>query len=111
MGIYLAPDDSVDLSSAANMSVWVYDTHGNNTLELRLIDRNGCASNSIWSGMQAVHNTWTQMSWSLLRFTHLDPDPQFSAEGCNTFDNRRVRSIELYEWNDGTYCFAGIAWR
>jgi hypothetical protein len=110
VGIYLVSGDPIDLSSATTMSVWVYDTQGNNTLELRLIDRNGCASNTVWSAMEAVQNKWTGISWSLLQFTNLDPDPQFSAEGCNTFDKRQVKSIELFEWNDGMYCFADITW-
>jgi hypothetical protein len=126
VGILLASGAPVDLSSALSMTIQVYDTQGHNTLELRLVDRDGCASNANWSEMQSVHNTWTQISWSLAEFTHLDPEfsvrgcsvfdnrrvrsIELYVRGCSVFDNRRVRSIELYEWNDGTYYFADINW-
>lgn len=112
VGIYLLPGDSIDLSSATTMSVWVYDTQGNNDLELRLVDRNECASKIDWSDMKAVHNTWTQINWSLTlpEFSNLDPDPKFSAAGCTAFDKHRVKSIELFEWNDGIYYFADLTW-
>jgi len=95
VGIY-SSSDPIDLSPFATIFVWVYDTQGYNTVELRLCDDNGCPKN-IWSEQQASQNTWTRIAWPLSAFTDVNKS--------------RIRSIEIYEWNDGIYCFDAVSWQ
>lgn len=88
-----------DLSNATTFSVWVYDTQGNNTVELRLKDSEGNGGsgqdgNTLWSLMSAEQNQWTKITWDLSIYP--------SVPGL---DNDRIASIELYEFNPGTYYF------
>lgn len=96
MGIIPAAGGPVDLSGATTLSVWIYDTQGNNTLELKLRDIFGNVSDGVWSTMSAFQDQWTQVTWDLDDF-----------EGV---DKSRVKNIELYEWNDGVYYFDGVTY-
>ena len=97
MGINPCSSDPVDLSSATTIYVWVYDTHGNNTVELKLRDYHEAVSNSVWSAMQSVQNQWTRIEWPLSQFTGIDV--------------HQVKNLEIYEWNDGTYYFDNAGWQ
>jgi hypothetical protein len=91
VGINLASAGPIDLSSAKTISVWVYDTQGNNNLELKLRDADNSAPQGIFSARKAVQNTWTKITWRLSDFTDVD--------------KTRIENIELYEWNNGVYYF------
>jgi hypothetical protein len=96
VGIYPSSSGPIDLSSATTLSVWVYDTQGNNDVELKLRDYNDALSNKVWSEMHAEHNNWTEITWSLSGFTGVDLS--------------QITSIELYEWWDGVYYFDAVSW-
>jgi hypothetical protein len=95
VGIKPASSQPIDLSVAETFYVWVYDQQGSNTVELKLCDNIGCSHN-VWSEMESSQGGWTQITWPLSKFS-----------GVDTTD---VRSIEIYEWNNGTYCFDTIGW-
>jgi glucosylceramidase len=95
VAIYPSSCMPVDLASTETISAWVYDTQNNNTVELRLCDNSGC-SNNVWSEAQAVENTWTEVSWALSDFVGVDKS--------------QIRSIQIYEWNDGIYYFDQVSW-
>ncbi len=101
VAIYPSSSDPVDLSSGAVVSVWVYDTQGNNTVQLRLCDNSigssSHCSDAVWSLMSSQINRWTEITWPLSSFVDVD--------------RSRITSIQLYEWNDGIYYFHDIAWR
>src|SRR3989338_9114060 len=89
----------LDLSTATSLSVWVYDTQGNNTLQLRLKDNNGDGgsgsdANFLWSDAASVQNQWTKITFDLNRY----PD-------AANLDLDRISKIELYEYNQGVYYF------
>ncbi len=96
VGINPSSSNPIDLSSAATISVWVYDTNGDNTLELKLRDSNDAVSNAIWSTMESVRNVWTEITWNFSDFT-----------GVN---KSQIKNIELYEYNDGIYYFDDVSW-
>lgn len=95
VGVNPSSSVPVDLTSATVFSVWVYDTQGNNDIELRLCDENGC-SNDIWSDNQSSQNEWSKITWDLSDITAVDKS--------------RITHIELYEWHDGIYYFDSIEW-
>jgi len=97
MGINPSSSDPIDLSSATTLSVWVYDTQGDNTVELKLRDYNDALSNNVWSEMQAEQNKWTEITWSLSDFTDVDLS--------------QIKNIELYEWNDGIYFIDAVSYQ
>ena len=86
-----APIGYIDLTSMTDFHVWVYDTQGNNTLQIKFKDKWGNLSSALWSTMSTAQNQWTLISW-----------PISQTQGI---DLGRVASIELYEWNQGTYYF------
>jgi hypothetical protein len=96
MGINPSSSAPVDLSSATTIYVWVYDTQGNNTVELKLRDIHDAVSNSVWSAMQSVHQGWTRIEWALSDFAGVDM--------------RQIKNLEIYEWNDGIYYFDNAGW-
>jgi len=96
VGIYPSSSEPVDLSSGTTISVWVYDTQDNNTVELRLCDDNGC-SNAVWSEEQSFQHKWTRITWPLSAFTGVDKS--------------QIRHIRIYEWNDGIYYFDAVTWQ
>jgi len=94
-----APSGYLDLSTAKSVSVWVYDTQGNNTIQLRLRDANGNGgsggdANFLWSDAASVKNQWTKITFHLNRY----PD-------VANLDLTRISKLELYEYNQGTYYF------
>lgn len=91
-----ASSEPIDLSSATTFYVRVYDTQGYNTVELKLCDDVGCPT-PVWSEMQSSQNQWAEITWPISAFTNVDTS--------------RIKYIEIYEWNDGTYCFDAIGWR
>jgi hypothetical protein len=98
-GIKPSSSDPIDLSSATTFYVSVYDTQGYNTVQLKLCDDRGCPApeEAVWSEMQSSHNQWAEITWPISAFTNV-----------NTI---RIRYIEIYEWNDGIYCFDAIGWQ
>lgn len=95
VGINPSSSDPVDLTFAAIITVWVYDTQGSNDIQLRLCDENGC-SDGIWSDSQATQNEWSKITWNLSDITAVD--------------RSRITHIELYEWHDGVYYFDAVEW-
>jgi hypothetical protein len=83
----------VDMSSGNTFYVWVYDTQGSNTLELRLTDTNG-GTEAVYSSGPSTQNQWTRLSWNLSDF--------------DVLDKSIIDHIELYEFNAGTYYFDGL---
>lgn len=89
----------VDLSKVKKISIWVYDTEGNNTVEIRLKDINGNGGsgndgNTLWSKREAKKNNWTQIEWDLALY----PD----VEDLNL---TYISSVEIYEFHKGVYYF------
>ncbi len=97
VGINPASPEPLDLSHATTISVWVYDTQGRNTLELKLRDEHDQQSNPIWSKALSVRNQWTPITWVLSEFKNVNLS--------------RIKNIELYERNDGTYYFDLVTYR
>lgn len=91
------PSGRIDMSFATSISLWVYDTQGSNTIQLRLRDLEGDGGgggdeNYLWSSMSSVENQWKKITWDLDIYPNV-PD----------LDLDRIASIEIYEWNEGTY--------
>jgi glucosylceramidase len=97
VAIYPSSSAPINLSSGTTLSVWVYDTQGSNDIELKLCDDSGCHDQAFWSTNHAVKDGWTEVTWQLSPFTAVD--------------KTQIRSIELYEWNDGGYYFDDVVWR
>ncbi len=96
MGINPASSNPINLSAATTISVWVYDTQGNNTVELKLRDKSEAVSNKVWSTMQ-TKGQWAEITWPLAEFTGVDKS--------------QIKNLELYMWNDGVYYFDAVTWR
>lgn len=95
IGINVAtPLGYVEIQNATTISVWVYDTQGSNTIELKLKDSDGTVGSGLWSPMPSTQNQWIKITWDLSQYPSA-PD----------LDWNRIASIELYEWNQGTYYF------
>lgn len=84
---------SVNATSADTFSVWVYDTAGANTCQLRLTDTNGSTA-AVWSSNAAVQNQWTELTWLASSFTGVDLG--------------NINDVQLYEYNNGTYYFDDV---
>ncbi|KPK41743.1 MAG: hypothetical protein AMJ78_04655 [Omnitrophica WOR_2 bacterium SM23_29] len=103
VGILAAsPSGYLDLSTATSLSVWVYDTQGSNTIQLRLRDADGDGGNGedgnyLWSDATSVQNQWTKITFDLNRY----PD-------AANLDLDRISKIELYEWYEGVYYFDDV---
>lgn len=88
-----------DLSKAKKVSIWVYDTQGDNTVELRLKDANGNGGSgldgrSLWSSEKTKQNAWTKIEWNLKDYPQVDG-----------LDKTKINSIEIYELQPGTYYY------
>jgi len=88
---------TVDLSKAKKITLWVYDTQGENTIELRIKDANGNGGTgpdgkTLWSSNKAKKNEWTRIEWDLSAYQ--------AAPGL---DLTQVSMLELYEFNPGVY--------
>ena len=101
--INAASGNPIDISSAKTFFVWVLDTEGNNDVELRLCNDNGCYPpdeenvEGIWSeGSKSVKDKWTEITWDLSRFSE--------------FDKTNIRYIQIFEEHDGTYYLDNIGW-
>lgn len=92
-----SPVGYIDMSGATVVSVWVYDTQGNNTLELKLKDLLGNIGPGLWSTETSVQNTWTKITWDISEYSGVDMS--------------RISSIELFEWNEGTYYFDDVVFK
>lgn len=107
VSISLAADKSVDFSNVTTISIWVYDTQGDNTVELSLYDASGCVSIGMWSAQPARKQQWTRITWPpsdrhIAEFATAD---QAKSPGCQGVDLTQITHVELYEWNDGVYYF------
>jgi hypothetical protein len=109
VGIYYHTCGPVDLSNppVTHPCTWVKDSRGSNTVELRLVDDDGCLSRAAWSTKRSMQGVWTKICWKLDRqeLTLFDPGP---LPDCTTLDRNRIAGIEIYEWNDGVYRFDDI---
>ena len=88
-----------DLSKAEKITLWVYDTQGDNTVELRLKDANdvggaGMDHLALWSAGKSRLNAWTKIEWDLKNYPQVDG-----------LDKSKISSIEIYELQGGTYYF------
>ena len=98
VGIRLMKENgSADLTKAKKITVWVYDTQGTNTIELRLRDADGNGGNgadgkTLWSETKAVKDQWTRIEWDLSQYP--------SGSGL---DLSRVSAVELFEFHPGIY--------
>ncbi len=93
--VFPASATPLDLTGADEFYVFVYDTQGNNYVEITLVDADG-ASETVWSLAVATQNTWAKISWDLSGFT--------------VVDQSRISSMEIYEFNEGTYYFDEIGY-
>ncbi|MFH0953244.1 MAG: glucoamylase family protein [Verrucomicrobiota bacterium] len=81
---------TMNLSEATHAGVWVYDTAGNNPVELRLRDTSG-ATQPIWSTMATRQGQWTLITWPLASFA-----------GVN---RSSIQNLEIYEMNKGQHYY------
>ncbi|GEM_PF-5036601 len=93
------PSGYVDMSNATSFSIWVYDTVGNNTVQLRLKDADGDGGSGedgyyLWSSDSSVQDQWTKITWDLSLYPSVP-----------NLDWDRISSIELFEHHSGTYYF------
>ena len=98
IGINVASSSGyLDLTSATIFSVWVYDTQGNNTVEMKLKDSDGTIGPGLWSTMLSTQNVWTKITWDI---------SGYSGVGLN---KSQIASVEFYEWNQGVYYFDDVS--
>lgn len=88
---------SADLSKAKKITLWVYDTQGDNTIELRIKDAGGNGGTgpdgkTLWSTNKSKKDAWTKIEWDLRNYP--------AAEGL---DLTQVSMLEVYEFNPGVY--------
>jgi len=95
--VFRASPTSFDLSRATAISVWVYDTQGDNNLELKLRDSHNNISNGRYSVPLAAMNAWSEVTWNLSDFSGVDMS--------------KIDAIELYEYNDGVYYFDSVSYK
>jgi hypothetical protein len=89
----------VDLSKAKKITLWVFDTQGDNTVELRFRDANGNGGSgldgkALWSTEKTKHNAWTKMVWDLRNYPQVDG-----------LDKTKINAIEIYELQPGVYYY------
>jgi hypothetical protein len=101
--IFPSSNNPIDLSAAKSISLWVYDTQGNNTVELRLCNGDLCPKNQnqcpdgCWSDRKSTKGKWVKLSWPIQIFSNINISS--------------ISGIELHEWNDGVYYFDDINWQ
>lgn len=88
-----------DLSKAQKITLWVYDTQGDSTVEMRLKDANGVGGSgldylALWSTEKSRQNAWTKIEWNLKDYPQVDG-----------LDKSKISSIEIYKSQAGTYYF------
>jgi len=87
-------DSTTDISTADNIFLWVRDTQGDNSCEIRLVDVTG-SSWPVWSsvyGQYATQNKWTRITIPVSTFTV-------------NVDVSKIKWIEICEGNPGYYYF------
>mgnify|MGYP001111364038 CR=1 FL=1 len=89
IGVYIY-NRPVDVSSYSSVGVWIYDTVGQNTLEIRLTDSHG-DTQAIWTNQRSLKNRWKLISNSLASYTQVDLT--------------KIIKIEFCEYWEGTYYF------
>ncbi|MBN2189731.1 MAG: hypothetical protein JW728_00790 [Candidatus Aureabacteria bacterium] len=96
IGVYPSKEfkENVQGKKPTKLSVWVYDKHGDNTIELKILDAKG--SYKLWSNERSQRNRWTKITWDINGLIKEGLDP-------NT-----IEKIELYEWSDGEYIFDDV---
>lgn len=94
VGVHLN-DQPVDLTAYDQICLWVYDTVGNNSLELRLVDSEN-ASQTVWSDQDNAANTpftrqnaWVQICFNLAEFDQVD--------------HSALNDVEIYMFHTGDY--------
>ncbi len=96
--IQIFPESSitVDMIKITNFKMWVYDTGGNNTLELTLVDSSGRVEKR-WSDKdttvsnKTIFNTWAHVILPLTNF--------------NFVDLTKISKVEIYLRWPGVYYF------
>lgn len=109
--IFEASRKPISVPSGAVFSIWVYDTQGNNPVELKLCSGDKC-SNGVWSAMQSTKNNWSEIRWPIIQSTNdkwskLDK----SVSNFTHVDISTITAIEIYEVNDGIYYIDDITWQ
>jgi hypothetical protein len=80
----------MNLSQASHVGIWVYNSIGNNPVELRLRDTNN-VTQPVWSTMNAVQGQWTLITWPLSSFTGVN-------RAC-------IRNLEIKQTYQGAYYY------
>ena len=93
----VSKDGYADLSKAKKVSIWVYDTIGNNTIQLRLkdVEGNGGSGNDnnfLWSTKSTKKDAWTQIKWSLNKYPKVED-----------LDLTKISVLEIYLPKAGVY--------
>jgi hypothetical protein len=91
------PTQTVDISKAKKVTLWIYDEQGDNNVELRLRDAHGNGGSgtdgkAMWSEAKSKQNAWTKIEWDLGKYP--------AADGL---DKTQLRSLEIYEYLPGAY--------
>lgn len=85
---------SADVSSYKKVFVTVFDTNGDNTLEIHLRDMKDQV-HKVWSTEKSKKNAWQRVSIDLSQYQ-------------GKIDLTKVKNLEIYEWNPGIYRYDDI---
>lgn len=80
-----------DISGYDKVFVYVYDTVGDNTIEIELHDMDG-ASAKIWTVERSDKDRWKRVALPLEYFR-------------GKINLKRLKNVEFYEWYKGTYYY------
>ncbi len=81
----------VNLAAAKTLFLYVWDPTGDNTIEFEIRDMEGNTAKA-WSKDQSKKNKWTRVAIDLRQFR-------------DQINLSRVKNLEIYEWNPGTYYY------
>ena len=93
--VTITKDETVDALGYDYLELYVLDTKSNN-LEITITDEHGNES-KVWSDddKKSVANQWTSIKVPLSKFKNVDLE--------------NIKSISIYEWNDGVYYIDNIS--
>ncbi len=94
--IFASSRSPINVLNGRIISAWIYDTNGNNTVELKLCNGDKCPDR-VWSAMRSTKNQWSEITWPISSFTNIDKSG--------------ITAIEMYEYNDGIYYVDDITWQ
>jgi len=84
VGAYLY-DRPLDVTSATQICVWIYDTVGRHTVGMRLWDKYG-VNQEVWSNGRTQLNKWKQVCLSLSDYDQVDLSTLAKVEMCMYWD-------------------------